>query len=120
MAEIAAARRGRGRDAAGPARRIAARFGRHVIAERSVRMDAGRGGGGGACAAGATRPPRSAAGPVLDVEAYPEADLLRFELEGGVRVQMRPSGTEPKVKLYGEAVDDDPAPFVKALGDLLS
>jgi phosphomannomutase len=56
---------------------------------------------------------------VVNTEEYPEADLLRFELEGGVRVQIRPSGTEPKVKLYGEAVDEDPAPFVKALGDLL-
>ena len=47
--------------------------------------------------------------------AFPEADLLRFTLEGGVRVQVRPSGTEPKVKLYGEAVDADPAPYLDAL-----
>ena len=47
--------------------------------------------------------------------AFPEADLLRFTLEGGVRVQVRPSGTEPKVKLYGEAVDRDPTPYLDAL-----
>jgi phosphomannomutase len=57
---------------------------------------------------------------VVTVEEYPEADLLRFDLDGGVRVQVRPSGTEPKVKLYGEAVDDDPMPFVEALAELLA
>ena len=47
--------------------------------------------------------------------AFPEANLLRLVLEGGVRVQVRPSGTEPKVKLYGEAIDTDPAPYLDAL-----
>ena len=57
--------------------------------------------------------------PVTDVRAYPEADLLRLVLEGGVRVQVRPSGTEPKVKLYGEAIDADPGPYLDALAEIL-
>ena len=40
---------------------------------------------------------------------YPEANLVRLMLDGGVRLQIRPSGTEPKVKLYGEAVDSTPS-----------
>jgi phosphomannomutase len=93
---------------------IAARFGRHVTIDKSVRMDP-------AAAAKAVerlqaRPPREIGGArIVDVVAFPEADLLRFELAGGVRVQVRPSGTEPKVKIYGEAVDTDPTPFVDAL-----
>ncbi|MDH4171331.1 MAG: phospho-sugar mutase [Acidimicrobiia bacterium] len=34
----------------------------------------------------------------------PGTDLLRFDLEDGSRIQIRPSGTEPKLKLYGEVV----------------
>lgn len=97
---------------------IASRFGRHILSDASVRMT-----------------PEEAAAKVVDLRAdppaeiggravtsteeYPEANLLRFELDGGVRVQIRPSGTEPKVKIYGEAVDEDPAPFVAALATLL-
>lgn len=98
---------------------IAERFGRHVLADASVRMrpeDAAA-----KVAALRADPPGAIGGrAVLATEEYPEANLLRFELEGGVRVQIRPSGTEPKVKLYGEAVDEDPAPFVAALADLLA
>lgn len=98
---------------------IAGRFGRHRLADAAVRMDP---------AAGTEKvtalrldPPSQIGGrAVLATEEYPEADLLRFELEGGVRVQVRPSGTEPKVKIYGEAVDEDPTPFVSALAALLS
>ena len=93
---------------------IAARFGRHVTVDKSVRMDP-------AAAAKAVErlqaqpARRDRRRPVVDVVAFPEADLLRFELAGGVRVQVRPSGTEPKVKIYGEAVDADPTPYVDAL-----
>ncbi len=30
----------------------------------------------------------------------PKADILAFDLQGGTRIYIRPSGTEPKVKLY--------------------
>ena len=49
---------------------------------------------------------------------YEEAGLLRLQLGDDVRVQIRPSGTEPKVKLYGEAVDADPGPLLDALAQL--
>jgi len=97
---------------------IVARFGRHVIADASVRMDP-------VAAAAAVRalqaaPPKSIGGAkVVDVVSYPEADLLRFELDGGIRLQVRPSGTEPKVKFYAEAVDADPTPYLQALIDQL-
>jgi phosphomannomutase len=93
---------------------ISAEYGHHVMAEASIRMEP---------AVAAARvaelrasPPAELDGrPVVEVATYPEAGLLRLVLEGGIRVQVRPSGTEPKVKLYGEAVDADPTPYVTAL-----
>ena len=97
---------------------IAERYGRHVLADLSVRMDPAA--GAAAVAALRADPPTAIAGrPVVATAEYAEANLLRFELEGGVRVQVRPSGTEPKVKLYGEAVGEDPAPFLAALAQEL-
>lgn len=97
---------------------IAARYGRHILADASVRMTPVE--AAAKVAALRADPPTEIGGrPVISTEEYPEADLLRFELDGGVRVQIRPSGTEPKVKLYGEAVDEDPTPFVAALAELL-
>jgi phosphomannomutase len=119
FAELAAAAQADGRTLQGWLDDIAARYGRHVLADASIRMTPTE----AAAKVRAMRadPPHEIGGrKVLSTQEYPEADLLRFELEGGVRVQIRPSGTEPKVKLYGEAVDEDPAPFVQALGALLS
>ena len=119
FAEIAAVAAAEGRTLQGWLDDIAARFGRHRLADSSVRMSP-------ADAAAKVRalqadPPAAIGGRnVVSVEEFPEADLLRFDLDGGVRVQIRPSGTEPKVKLYGEAVDEDPAPYVAALQSLLT
>ena len=114
LAEIASVAAAEGTTLQGRLDDLAARYGRHVVAERSVQMDP-------AVAAERVRslldnPPDQLAGDaVSEVVAFPEADLLRLMLEGGVRVQVRPSGTEPKVKLYGEAVDADPGPYLDAL-----
>ncbi len=47
----------------------------------------------------------------LTPSELPASDVLGFELAGGHRVHVRPSGTEPKLKLYVETVvpvvDDD-------------
>ena len=49
-----------------------------------------------------------------------EAGLLRLQLGDNIRLQVRPSGTEPKVKLYGEGVGIDPKPYLEALAALLT
>ena len=117
FAEIAAAAARRRAHAAGLARRHRRPVRAPPARRRVDPDDAGRGGRQGARDAGRPAERDRRPGRCSSTEEYPEADLLRFELEGGVRVQIRPSGTEPKVKLYGEAVDEDPAPFVEALGD---
>ena len=98
---------------------IAEQYGRHATGDLALRMDPAD--GARAVERLRANPPKEIAGAkVTDCVSYPEADLLRFELEGGVRVQVRPSGTEPKVKLYGEAVDADPTPYIEALAALVS
>ncbi len=83
---------------------IADRFGRYVTAELSVRIPPSV--GAEWVAAIEADPPADIGGVAVDtVTAYPEANLVRLVLANGVRLQVRPSGTEPKVKLYGEAVD---------------
>ena len=70
---------------------------RPPVAAALVRRAAGRPAGRG------RRPRRSPT-----TSWFEEAGLLRLQLGDGVRVQIRPSGTEPKVKLYAEGIDTDP------------
>jgi phosphomannomutase len=85
-----------------------------------------------------TAPPQALAGrPVTQVVDYidsssglPPTDLIEISA-GGVRAMVRPSGTEPLIKIYGEAVVDDGTPvkeqrmwaeqeLTSALDDLVS
>jgi phosphomannomutase len=104
MAEIAAVAAADGATIQDRLDAIAERYGRHVTVELSVRIPPEV--GAEWVAALEASPPGEVGGrAVTDVVSYPEANLIRLVLEGGVRLQIRPSGTEPKVKLYGEAVD---------------
>ncbi len=51
-------------------------------------------------------PPASIDGRIISTttDFRDQADMLRFDLEDGSRVQLRPSGTEPKLKAYIELV----------------
>lgn len=42
------------------------------------------------------------------IDGLPKADVLKFELEGGGSVIVRPSGTEPKIKVYVTGTGADP------------
>ncbi|WP_375334620.1 phospho-sugar mutase [Curtobacterium sp. MCBD17_019] len=41
------------------------------------------------------------------VDGFPPSDILRWDLDGGARVIVRPSGTEPKVKVYIDTVSSE-------------
>jgi phosphomannomutase len=98
---------------------LAQRFGHHVTAERSVPVDPAQ--APAVMAKLRANPPVTLAGAtVTDTEEFPAAGLIRFECGPAVRVQIRPSGTEPKVKIYVEVIDADPAPFLDAAAALLA
>ena len=73
-----------------------------------------------------TSPPASLAGirvtAVRDylpgVDGLPKSNVLRFFLEGGMEAVVRPSGTEPKLKIYLTTVGEDRATCT-ALADRL-
>ncbi len=118
FAEMVAAAANEGRTMENWLDDIASRYGRHLLADSSIAMSGAD--AGAYVAALSAQPPRHILGrAVLDCQPIPAAGLLRLELAGGVRVQVRPSGTEPKVKLYAEAIGEDPAPYLVALETLL-
>jgi phosphomannomutase len=103
-----------GSDVIGELERIASTYGRHLTAQASVRVE-------GAGAADRLRErmaelrenPPTAIGPhavtattdyLHEGTGLPQSDILRFDVAGGGRVMLRPSGTEPKLKVYVELV----------------
>lgn len=95
------------------------RFGAHRIAERSVPLPPDE--GQRVVAALRANPPASIAGhAVTNVSDFPEANLVRFQCGPNARVQVRPSGTEPKVKVYGESIGGNPDELVDAVVALLT
>ncbi|MFM2071477.1 MAG: hypothetical protein RLZZ623_1740 [Actinomycetota bacterium] len=98
---------------------ITAEYGRHVTGDLSVPMSPVEG------MAAVLRmrevPPTEVDGrAVTSVQWFPEATLLRLQCGDDLRLQVRPSGTEPKVKLYGEGLDLEPGPYLHTLAGLLA
>ena len=128
FAELAAAERRRGRTVLDRLDDLARELGVHATGQRSIRV-AGAGGLARMVAAVdalADAPPATLAGVlVVEVEDLRLGDRLPptdgVVLRGdGVRLIVRPSGTEPKLKCYAEAVvpvgDDDDLPAARARG----
>jgi phosphomannomutase len=112
MADLAAWCESRGATVLGYLEEIQRRHGLYVGAQRNVTLP-------GAAGAQAIRaimdafraspPARIGGDPVRAVRDYkqggaglPPSNVLAFEMEGGGRVTLRPSGTEPKIKYYFE------------------
>jgi phosphomannomutase len=109
FAEIAALAKAEGTTLLGRLRDIEARYGAYRTGQHVVRMVP-------ADAAAAVQrlvaaPPTELAGiAVTEATFRADADLLTLRLGAAGRVMLRPSGTEPKLKIYAEAIDGDPAP----------
>jgi phosphomannomutase len=118
LAEVAALAKAEGVTLQDRLDAINERFGRHVMADMSVKMPPVD---GAAAVARLRADPPTEVGDrkVSHVEWFDEASLLRLQLGTELRLQIRPSGTEPKVKLYGEGIAIDPAPYLTLLADLL-
>jgi len=93
---------------------LADEHGLHATRPLTLRFDGEDGLARIAAAMAAVRadPPTALAGhavesrrDLLDDPDLPTTDALMFELAGGSRVVMRPSGTEPKLKCYLEVVE---------------
>jgi phosphomannomutase len=84
---------------------LAARYGRHRTRQVSVRADIE------AIAAAVDRlvssPPAAVGSLTVTSTERPADDILVLHLDGGARVIVRPSGTEPKLKAYLQVISED-------------
>ena len=87
--------------------RLHARHGAHVTDNFSLRDEAPGGAERRAALVGrlTAAPPERVGGERVTAVASLASDVLRIDLDGGTRVLVRPSGTEPKLKCYCEAVE---------------
>ncbi|MEP6661810.1 MAG: phospho-sugar mutase [Acidimicrobiales bacterium] len=109
MAEIAALAKLHGVTVQDRLDDIERRYGRHRLAERSLRLDPAE--MSAFMEHLRVEPPKSLAGVAVEsVTERADAELFILQLAGGARVLVRPSGTEPKVKLYAEVVGDQVDP----------
>jgi phosphomannomutase len=122
VAELAAALKADGRTIPDELDRLAAQYGRHATDQLSIRVDEleriSR-----MMASLRSAPPKELAGLAvirlddlaLGSPGLPPTDGLRLSLDGGTRVVVRPSGTEPKLKCYIEVVTHGSASDAAAL-----
>ena len=126
VAELAATLKADGRSFEGELERLAAEYGRHATDQLSIRVDdleqIAR-----MMAALRSAPPKELAGLAVTLlddlslgsPGLPPTDGLRLSLDGGARVVVRPSGTEPKLKCYIEVVTHGSAADAVGLLDAL-
>jgi len=131
IAELAASLKAQGHTLGDELERLATDYGRHATDQLSLRVD-DLNDIAKMMESLRSTPPKKLAGIAVsridDLEAgsadLPPTDGLRFALEGGTRVVIRPSGTEPKLKCYLEVVTQgsaqEAAETLSALKDALS
>ncbi|MCU1345106.1 MAG: pgm, partial [Acidimicrobiia bacterium] len=98
---------------------LAERFGRHLTSERSLVLDSAQ--QQALMLRLREHPPAVVHGhAVTEVVDRPDGNVIKLQLGPVGRLFVRPSGTEPKVKLYCELVDHNPEPALDELAALLT
>lgn len=102
FAEAAAEARRDGTDLDGRLADLAVRFGLHATGQRTIDLDP-KVGAAPILAAARAHAPTHLAGQSVTAGS-PASDVLVWRTDGGARVVVRPSGTEPRIKLYLQVV----------------